>query len=176
VIRAILVLLVAFTAAPVPAQGEYVRDELRINMRSGPGLQYRIVKVLSSGERVARLGEKDDWIQIRGPEGTEGWVPAGYLSPEAPASVALPRVQSRLRDAQTRVQELEGKLAAQSEEVLELETLRSQVKELNSENIRLSGSTRWKELATGGVIVLLGMLIGALLAKTPRTRSRRLKL
>jgi hypothetical protein len=74
------------------------------------------------------------------------------------------------------VKELDETLKAQSEAVRELETLRTQVAELQSENIRLSGSTRWKELAAGGVIVLVGMLIGALLAKTPRTRSRRLKL
>jgi SH3 domain protein len=176
VIWASLVVLVALGAAPVPAQGDYVRDELRINMRSGPGVQYRIVKLLRSGDKVERLAEQEDWIQVRLGEGEEGWVPAGYLTVDPPPSVALPRLQARMRESRARVKTLEEKLEAQSEEVLELETLRGQVKELRTENIRLSGSTRWKELATGGGIVLIGMLIGALLAKTPRSRSRRLKL
>jgi SH3 domain protein len=176
VIRASLVFLAALSAAALPAQGDYVRDQLRINMRSGPGLQYRIVKLLQSGDQVARLSQQDDWIQVRSPDGSEGWVPAGYLAAEAPPSVMLPRLQSRLRDAQARLQELEGKLEVQGEAVRELESLRSQVDQLQKENIRLSGSTRWKELASGGAIVLVGMLIGALLAKTPRTRTRRLKL
>jgi SH3 domain protein len=176
VIRATLVFLAALTAAALPAQGDYVRDQLRINMRSGPGLQYRIVKLLHSGDQVARLSQQDDWIQIRGQDGSEGWVPAGYLTVEPPPSVTLPRLQTRLRNAQARVQEVEGKLEVQDEAARELERLRGQVEELHKENIRLSGSTRWKELASGGAIVLVGMLIGALLAKTPRTRTRRLKL
>ena len=175
-IWASLVLLAVFGVAPIPAQADYVRDELRINMRSGPGLQYRIVKLLRSGDQVARLTEQDDWVQVRSGEGEEGWVPAGYLSAAPPPSVALPRVQRRLQNAQARVKELDETLEAQSEAVRELETLRTQVEALQSENIRLSGSTRWKELAAGGAIVLVGMLIGALLAKTPRARSRRLKL
>ena len=50
------------------------------------------------------------------------------------------------------------------------------VKKLESDNVRLSNSTRWKDFASGGTIVLIGMLIGSLLPRGGRQRTRRLKL
>jgi SH3 domain protein len=153
-----------------------VRDELRINMRAGPGLQYRIVKVLNSGDEVARLGAREDWVHVRASDGGDGWVPSGYLTKEPPPSVTLPRLESRLERAQARVRELEETLASQQEALGELQAAKSRAEELEVENIRLSGSTRWKELAAGGAIVLVGMLIGSLLAKANKPRGRRVKL
>jgi SH3 domain protein len=176
VIWAAIALLAALFAAPAPASADFVRDELRINMRAGPGLQYRIVKVLSSGEEVARVGARDDWVEVRAGDGSQGWVPAGYLSKEAPPSVTLPKVESRLERAQARVRELEEKLASQQEALTELHAAKSRAEELEVKNIRLSGSTRWKELAAGGGIVLVGMLLGSFLAKANKPRSRRVKL
>ena len=94
----IWLLALAFALAiPGLARGDYVRDELRINMRTGPGTQYRILKALASGDKVSRLDSSGDWIQVRTPEGLEGWVPGGYLSPEPPASLALPTSPRHLR-------------------------------------------------------------------------------
>ncbi|MEE8558618.1 MAG: hypothetical protein V3T14_12115, partial [Myxococcota bacterium] len=74
------------------------------------------------------------------------------------------------------VGDLQKKLQNQAEVVGELDTLRSRVRELQVENIRLSGSTRWKELASGGAVVLIGMLIGSMISKGGTKRARRLKL
>jgi SH3 domain protein len=176
VIWAGLAVFIILGVAPSPAPADFVRDELRINMRAGPGLQYRIVKVLQSGDQVARLAVREDWIHVRAQDGKDGWVPSGYIVVEPPPSVTLPTLQSRLEQAQMQVGKLEKKLAAQQEALTELETLRSRSEELELENIRLSGSTRWKELAAGGGIVLIGMLIGSFLAKANKPRSRRVKL
>jgi cell wall-associated NlpC family hydrolase len=49
-----------------------------------------------SGHEVELLDEQDDWYLARGGDGYEGWIHAGFLSPEPPAtsrrSGALPRV------------------------------------------------------------------------------------
>jgi cell wall-associated NlpC family hydrolase len=49
-----------------------------------------------SGHDVALLDEQDDWYLARGVDGYEGWIHAGFLSPESPAnsrrSGELPRV------------------------------------------------------------------------------------
>jgi SH3 domain protein len=177
VIRAICALLVALGATvPSLSAADFVRDEIRINMRSGPGLEYRIVQLLRSGDEAKRLAERGDWIQVRLRDGKEGWVPSGYLTPKPPASVEVPELRSRLQDVETRAGRLQEQLGNQAEAMRELETLRVRVRELQAENIRLSGSSRWKELTAGGVIVLVGMVIGALLPKGGRQRSRRLKL
>ena len=163
-------------ASPGPADAAWVRDEIRVNMRSGPGTQYRIVQLLRSGDEIQDLGTQEDWTQIRSVDGEEGWIPKGYLVEEAPASVALPQARTRLEQAEAIVGELQKKLQSQAEVVGELDTLRSRVRELQVENIQLSGSTRWKELAAGGAVILIGMLIGSVISKGGTKRARRLKL
>jgi SH3 domain protein len=172
----IWLLTLAFALAiPGLARGDYVRDELRINMRTGPGLQYRILKALASGDKVSRLDASGDWVQVRTPEGLEGWVPGGYLSPEPPASLALPVARSKLSRAESTIGELEQRLAAQAESITELETLRGQVEELGTENLRLSVSTRWKDYLAGAGLVAVGVLIGLAIPRGG-ARSRKIKL
>lgn len=166
-------LLLAF---PPEAGAEYVRDEIRVNMRTGPGVQYRITKVLVSGDAVTRIASTEDWVQVRTENGEAGWIPAGYVTDERPASVRLPTVEAKLRQAEAHIEEVEGRLASQARDVEELASLRQQVEQLTVQNIRLAGSSRWKMIAAGGATVLVGMLIGALVPRGGSQRTRRIKL
>ncbi len=159
----------------VPASADYVRDELHINMRTGPGNQYRILRVLVSGEQVSRLGENDGWVNVRSADGQEGWVPDGYVIPNAPASVALPRVEAKLTQTQAKIEELQAKLATQIEAITELDDLRARNEQLETENMQLVGSAFWKTLGMGALIALGGLIVGAM---WPRGggRSKRIKL
>jgi SH3 domain protein len=170
-----LVLAVAI-AAPALASADYVRDEIRINMRTGPGIQYRILESLSSGDQVAHLGSEGDWSRIRTPEGVEGWVPAGYLSSDPPASLALPAARTKLSRAESTIDDLRRKLAGQTESLTELETLRARAEELGTENLRLSVSTRWKDYLAGGALLAVGVLIGLSIPRGGATRGRKIKL
>jgi SH3 domain protein len=174
--RAIVMLLALGATAPAWAGGMYVRDELRINMRAGPGLEYRIVKLLKSGDRVDQTETKEDWALVKAPEGEEGWVPIGYLQAEAPPSIALPGVQTRLKEARALVGDLEKRLGEQGNLALEAEALQLRVKTLEAKNARLTEASRWQELTAGGAIVLIGILIGALIPRGGRQRTRRVKL
>ncbi len=71
-------LLIATAAMAAGAQERaYIRDEIRVNMRAGPGLQFRILRVLTSGDLVQTVAERDDWLQVRLPGGPSGWIEAG---------------------------------------------------------------------------------------------------
>ncbi len=172
----VLVAATICLAATASAQREYIRDEIRVNMRAGPGLQYRIIKVMVSGEPVHRLGEQDDWVRVSTAEDEEGWVPGGYLSSAVPPSVTLPQVQSKLARADARVGELEQKLKAQAEAIQELESLRERSSELETENSELRWSTGWKSMATGAVVLLVGILIGVAMPRGSARSARRIKL
>ena len=164
-------------AAPAVARAaEFVRDEIRINMRTGPGSQFRILKVLVSGDSVTRLAENDSWVNVKTADGESGWVPAGYLTPEPPASVTLPRVEARLVQAQARIETLQEQLSTQAEAVAELDTLRSRNLELENENIALGGSEGWKTLGMGALIALVGLGVGASWRGGGAARTRRIKL
>ena len=169
-----IALLLGAIALPVQAARRYVRDEIRINMRAGPGNQSKILKVLTSGEAVNRLGEVEGWVNVSLNGGEQGWVPGGYLVPEAPASVAVPRMQAEIEKANAQIGELEARLAEQAKSIEEVETLRSENQRLESENITLSNSSWARAIGTGGLIAFIGILVGA---AWPRGgKSRRLKL
>ena len=172
----VLVAAAVGTAGPASAQREYIRDEIRVNMRAGPGLQYRILKVMVSGEPVRRIDEQDDWVRVSSTAGLEGWVPGSYLSKAVPPSVSLPQVQSKLARADARLGELERKLSAQAEAVQELESLRALRSELETENAELRWSTGWKSMATGAVVLLVGILIGFATPRGSGRSARRIKL
>lgn len=133
-----LVLVLIFSAGAV-AQTHYVSDELRINMRTGEGGQFRITKILPSGTKLTVLEEGSDgeWLRVRTPAGDEGWVRSQYLQDG-------PIARDRLAQAQARIAQLSG----QSEELgnetsnlqqenrqlgSELQTAQSEVKRLSAE-------------------------------------------
>ena len=175
--RTVAAILVLALGAPAFAATMYVRDELRINMRAGPGLEYRIVKLLRSGDRVDQKEAKEDWALVTASEGEEGWVPIGYLVKEAPPSIALPGVQARLKGARDRVSELEAKLGDQEQVSAEAEALRARIQTLEAKNARLTEASRWQELTAGGAIVLIGILIGSLIPRGgSRQHTRRVRL
>ncbi len=170
-------LLIAGAALSVAAQERaYIRDEIRVNMRAGPGLQFRILRVLTSGEVVRRVAERDDWVQVAIPGGPDGWIESGYVTAQVPPSVVLPQVQDQLTHAEARVRELERKLGGQTVAIAELEKLRARNEGLEATNADLEFSSGWQDMAAGAAIVLVGMVIGLLGARGTARGGRKIKL
>ena len=57
-----------------------------VNMRVGPGVEYKQLKVLAKGTKLKLHALKDGWYQASAPDGTKGWVSAKYVS----VTVAIP--------------------------------------------------------------------------------------
>ncbi|MDP9372965.1 MAG: SH3 domain-containing protein [Chloroflexota bacterium] len=68
-----------------------------LNLRSGPGLGYRVITGLPYGTTVAvldgpRAADGYHWVQVRTGRAGTGWVANAYLSAgEAPAAAAAPK-------------------------------------------------------------------------------------
>jgi len=45
-----------------------------VNLRQGPSMDSKVIKVLKKGTKLTVLQEKGGWLQIRLEDGTEGWV------------------------------------------------------------------------------------------------------
>ncbi len=98
--------LAALLAPPLCGAAEYIRDEVRINLRAGPGQEFRVLRLLRSGTELARLGADDGWVRVSVSDGQEGWVPQAYVTAEVPPSVALPRIVAKLDVAKGRIGDL----------------------------------------------------------------------
>ncbi len=164
-----LIALVIFGSRSAVA--EFVDGEVRANLRAGPGLEFRIMKILPAGAVVETLGRDGEWVRVRS-GGLEGWVPEGYVSNEEPASVQLPRVRERLATAEARVSELDKELGTRTAELVELAALRERNRVLEADASNASANARWKVLTAGAAIVLVGILLGLIAPRGGGTRSR----
>ena len=172
-----LVCLLALLAAPSALAEEFVRDQIRVKLRTGPAANHEAVRLLISGERLRRLGEEDGWAHVQTRDHQEGWVQVTYLTPNAPASVSLPKVEAALKQAETRITQLDAKLSSHGNAVQELETLRKRNEQLETENTKLVLSSTWRAMLAGAAILAVGILVGGLLLpRATAARSRRIKL
>jgi len=85
----------AFFASVVQAETMYVRDILKITMRAGRGVEYKILEVLESGKEVEVLSIDEEWANVRLQNGKEGWVSGKYLTSEKTDSLVLKRIQEK---------------------------------------------------------------------------------
>ena len=165
-----------WTAAPAHAERAWVKDELRLNLRTGPGNQYRIKGTVSTGDSVDVLARRENWTQVRSAELGEGWVPEGFLQPQPPAGL-------RLAQSEAQTAEFRGQFDALSQRVKELETSnrelaaadagqKSEIESLTRENLELKAGARWPEWITGAGILSAGMVLGAILYSSSGRRQR----
>ena len=61
----------------------------RVNLRTGPSLDYEVIRVLPGSTPVFRERQIGDWALVRVPDGRVGWIHAGLIE-AAPAPPAAP--------------------------------------------------------------------------------------
>jgi len=168
-------------AAAAQAERAWVKDEVRINVRTGPGTQYRILGVLKTGDSVQVLAREESWTQIEPSDMEPGWIPSGYLAAAAPARVSLAKREAEVVELRERVEKLaksEGELLTKNDALSGADgEQRDEVTRLTRENLELKAGARWPEWITGACIIVSGMLIGAFLQRSMgRRRAPRIKL
>ncbi len=50
-----------------------------LNLRSGPGTDFHVLRKMFNGERVEILERKGNWVRVRHQSGTRGWTYEKYL-------------------------------------------------------------------------------------------------
>ncbi len=100
-ITLILVLLLGLVTTAT-AETRYVSDRLDIQMRTGKGTKFRILRMLPSGTalEVLEIDKESGYTRVRAPGGVEGWVLTRVLMKGQAA-------RDRLADAEKRLASLE---------------------------------------------------------------------
>jgi SH3 domain protein len=120
-----MLLLTIITATSYAAvEKRYVGDKIWLQLRSGPGSEFRILKALPSGEHLIFREQTADknYTKVTTDKGVEGWVLTRFLEDEPIAKEKLILSQREL-----------AKVKA------ELDTLKQQTKTLSEEKSSLSG-------------------------------------
>ncbi len=131
--------------AALTAQTAYVTDNLRLGLHQAEDTSDRPFQTLESGQELEILSRSRLYARVRLPDGTEGWVKAGYLVDDKPAKLVveqtreeLARVQKELTDTREAFSGSAGRIAElerqTSEQSAELGEVRAELSELREEN------------------------------------------
>jgi SH3 domain protein len=173
-------LVAGMLSAPVArAETGWVDDQVRLNLRTGPGNQYRILGSIETGDSVQILSRGDDWVQVSA-DGKQGWVPDGFLQPEPPAKVKLERLENETAELRTRAKQLGDdteKLRGENQTLATRESeQRTELERLTRDNLELRAGARWPEWIAGACILSVGMGLGALLRGSARRQTPKIRL
>ncbi len=84
---------VLFVMEPVIAATKYVTETFEITMRTGPGVDRKIISLIQSGRALDVLTSGEEWSQVKTPGGKEGWVLSRYLTDDTPSAMLLERLK-----------------------------------------------------------------------------------
>jgi hypothetical protein len=122
----ILALLGLFSSAQ--AETVYVAERLRIALRAEVAETSPVVKTVETGAPLEVIERAENFVHVRDPQGTVGWIEARYLSPEAPARLQLSKLQedlaksrSQTAEAQAQLKKAQAAAAEQAETIKKLE-------------------------------------------------------
>lgn len=82
-------------SSTVQAKTMYVSDLLEITLRTGRGVDHKIIAMVKSGDAVEVLTPGDNWTQIRTSNGKRGWVLSRFLKSEIPSRIALENLEKK---------------------------------------------------------------------------------
>ena len=168
---------IANLSVPLVAEAAWIRGGVKLNLRTGPGTEYRILGLLETGDEVAILSEQGDWTEIQvTADGKQGFILAGYADLEPPSAIKVLELESQVKEliSQLRKSQSASKGFGEKAHVLEKseEELRNKISLLTVENHSLKSPSRWPEWITGALILSSGMVLGGIL-RSILSRSKR---
>ena len=73
----------------VQAETMYVTDDIKITLRTGQGIDHKILAMIKPGQELEVLQPDDEWTQVQLPNGMEGWVLTRFLTYNKPCRLEL---------------------------------------------------------------------------------------
>jgi uncharacterized protein YgiM (DUF1202 family) len=61
----------------------------KVNVRSGPGTEYKVIERVKKGEPLDIVEKKGDWLRIRRQGGREGWIHAKLVKATSPSTIRV---------------------------------------------------------------------------------------
>jgi SH3 domain protein len=172
--------LACLLAVPAGARQSWVKGEVLLNIRTGPGAEHRPVGAITTGDPVTVLEQGEGWTRVKSEKAGEGWIPSGFLQEEPPAVVLLQQVETEASELRRRVEELAAEAERLRAEKAENETRAAEqareIERLSQENASLQADVIWPVLAVGASILLSGGLIGAWVRGGGRRAANRVRL
>lgn len=90
-----IAILLVLLPAVVHAEKKYINDLLEITLRTGQGIDHKIIAIVKSGQVVEVLEPGDQWTKVRLLNGNEGWVVSRFLTSNKPNILSLKELEEK---------------------------------------------------------------------------------
>jgi len=167
-------LALAPAAAPAAPEDAWIVEIDSYTMRAAPKTGSKVVGRARLGEKVRVLGRDDGWAEIETGEG-RGWVIDSAVGREAPAVSLVGPLQDRVGGLEASVASLEAERDTLRADNTALEArvgeLEEALERARRDAASARGSGRFREMALGGGLVVLGWIAGFAFAALRRRRA-----
>ncbi len=102
-----MMVLALLVGPSLGGEKSYVTPRTTVWLRSGPGVEYKIIDRLKVGEQVEVQEEGDGWVRVLTAKGKEGWLLKRYLSEEPPPVVRLSLLEEECGSMKERFEQLQ---------------------------------------------------------------------
>ena len=96
--KSFIIFFIVLFSTIVQVEAMYVDDIIKITVRTGPGIDHKIVAMIKSGERVEVLKPEEpekNWSLVRIANGKDGWVLSRFLTSKEPNGLVLGRLKKK---------------------------------------------------------------------------------
>jgi SH3 domain protein len=123
-IHILLVVCLWVWVAAASAQEVYVGGVTKVTMRTGPGIEHKIVALLETGTRLEMLERQPDWSLVETGDQKQGYVLTRFITEEKPLHFQIEMLQKengRLTAALGEIEKEKQALAEKNAALVEIE-------------------------------------------------------
>jgi len=140
-IQMMVVLCIWGWTSVAAAQEVYVSGVTKITMRTGAGVEHKIVAMLETGTRVEMVEHKPDWSLVRTDNQKQGWVLTRFLTEEKPLTFQVEKLQKeneRLTSAVKQIEKQNQALAEKNDVLADIEKKYQDLKQASADYLKLN--------------------------------------
>ncbi|MBW2568474.1 MAG: TIGR04211 family SH3 domain-containing protein [Deltaproteobacteria bacterium] len=91
-------LCVILLSSSAQAETMYVSDNIEITLRTGPGIDHKIISMIKPGLELEVIQSEHDWSQVLLPNGIEGWVINRFITDVRPSRLELNKLKKKHKE------------------------------------------------------------------------------
>jgi len=114
----LLALIVYLFSSAAFAETLYVTDRILLGVHQDAAEVSPVIQSIPSGTAVTVLERGDQFIKVQLADGKQGWVSAGYLKPNKPATAQLDEISDQLKQSQSKLKQSEDQVKKLKDDIL----------------------------------------------------------
>jgi SH3 domain protein len=129
------------------AEDIYVTGITKITMRTGPGVNHKVIAMLKSGTKLAIIEYQKDWSQVSTDNGKTGWVLSRFLTQKVPDALLVEKLKNENQTLMSKLETIEARnkqLTIKNTALIQIEEKYQKLKKASADFLKLNA--KYKEM------------------------------